>query len=1020
MAEIDRLLEHAGFIERLARSLVADPTLAEELVQETWVAALESPPEGRAASLAWLARTLRNLSVSHWRRESARRRRERSVARPEAEGDAVEGPLDRIEEAREVLAAVARLDEPHRLCVLRRYYDDWSPTEIARREGIPLETVRTRLRRARARLRDDLDARGGPNRARRALLLLAGAPAMLGGSRDAVAASLPGAAGTATVTAGGIGGGIVAAKGLVLVGAAALAISAILWIRSEDPPSTTGSIATQGRAPTAPDPVPVVAGTAGDASPIATSRIDPVRGALTGTVRSAAGGGPVAGARVAWIEPSGARWIAETITGPDGRFRFEAEAGSRVDLLRVVHPEFAAAEITPRSAIGVTGVDCGVILLDSGVEVIGRVVDLRSGRGVAGVEVWSVGGARYPRPSEWTPVAIADAAGGFALDRRLPRGSSQALVVAGSDGYGHARFQVPEEAERLEVQIPVHDAGRLIVRVIDDRGAPVADRCIAVQPLFAPHGYDGSWNTAPDVPCRSDDLPRSTENGAFEEIELSSLTDSRGEVEFSSLPLELPEPGARPSARYRVWLIDESQPIGQWAVVSADNGEIVFRLDAPPELSVSGRVSDDAGLPIEGAELELAGMRTSSDAAGEYAFPPHSFERGAEYPRVTASAQGHRDGGSSFVPGRATTFELDIVLRRALSARGVVVDPSGRPVEGVRFELEKDGDTIEAISAEDGSFEVDDIDRGRWNVRILSEAWALAEPAAVRGGDSRARCIVRPATGSTRLIVRVTDHETGEPVSVERASLFAAAESRGRSPTRRHGVLEADGLYPGEWSLGIHVPDLGRAERVFTVAEGEELIELDVELGPPASLELRIDTGSLDPGRIPGRIFLLFDDQECYWTDEHGIRMPGVTNNCAIFDPRTTPAVHIVGVTPDRPFRIGSPGGWVEESVTLRPGERRTLVLALRSPGKVLIAASPDSSTEEWRFFTRRDAGQAWVERRLERRDGALPGPDELWLPAGEWQWLLRRHHAAGNDREIERTGTLEVPAGGEVHLELP
>jgi hypothetical protein len=49
--------------------------------------------------------------------------------------------------------------------LLYRYYEDMTPAEIAARQGIPVETVRTRLKRGLARLRDTLDRRHGGKRA---------------------------------------------------------------------------------------------------------------------------------------------------------------------------------------------------------------------------------------------------------------------------------------------------------------------------------------------------------------------------------------------------------------------------------------------------------------------------------------------------------------------------------------------------------------------------------------------------------------------------------------------------------------------------------------------------------------------------------------------------------------------------------------------------------------------------------------------------------------------------------------
>src|SRR6185436_14680515 len=64
------LLAHSSWVRRLARSLVASEADAEELVQETWVAALRRPPTEGSPARPWIARVVRNLAARRWRRSS--------------------------------------------------------------------------------------------------------------------------------------------------------------------------------------------------------------------------------------------------------------------------------------------------------------------------------------------------------------------------------------------------------------------------------------------------------------------------------------------------------------------------------------------------------------------------------------------------------------------------------------------------------------------------------------------------------------------------------------------------------------------------------------------------------------------------------------------------------------------------------------------------------------------------------------------------------------------------------------
>src|SRR5262245_2004586 len=66
---------------------------------------------------------------------------------------------------RRVVSSVLALEEPYRDVVLLRFFEDLPPREVARRLGVPTETVRTRTRRALDRLRERLDAEHGGDRA---------------------------------------------------------------------------------------------------------------------------------------------------------------------------------------------------------------------------------------------------------------------------------------------------------------------------------------------------------------------------------------------------------------------------------------------------------------------------------------------------------------------------------------------------------------------------------------------------------------------------------------------------------------------------------------------------------------------------------------------------------------------------------------------------------------------------------------------------------------------------------------
>ncbi|MHC4491860.1 MAG: sigma-70 family RNA polymerase sigma factor, partial [Planctomycetota bacterium] len=170
--DIEALLRHREFVRRLARRLVRDEARADDVVQETYVAALKNPPRHAGALRAWLATVVRKLAWTQTRSESRRARREQASA-PPAAAPRPEDVLERAEWHRRLVNHVMQLEEPYRSTLLLRYFEELNSSEIARLHGVPAATVRTRLRRGLEQLRLKLDATDGRAQWFGALALLA-------------------------------------------------------------------------------------------------------------------------------------------------------------------------------------------------------------------------------------------------------------------------------------------------------------------------------------------------------------------------------------------------------------------------------------------------------------------------------------------------------------------------------------------------------------------------------------------------------------------------------------------------------------------------------------------------------------------------------------------------------------------------------------------------------------------------------------------------------------------------------
>lgn len=150
----------------VAQAMLSDQDEAEEVVQEAFTIVwrrvdLFDRESGRL--LPWLLRITRNRAIDRLR---ARRRRRLKTERLEAykafgegwtaarEPDEAARPGWHVHES--VHAALRALPEEQRLAVQLAYFEGFTHSEIAERLGIPLGTVKTRLRLAFDKLRDSL------------------------------------------------------------------------------------------------------------------------------------------------------------------------------------------------------------------------------------------------------------------------------------------------------------------------------------------------------------------------------------------------------------------------------------------------------------------------------------------------------------------------------------------------------------------------------------------------------------------------------------------------------------------------------------------------------------------------------------------------------------------------------------------------------------------------------------------------------------------------------------------------
>ena len=76
----EELLEHVDFVQSLARSLVSDIHQAADVEQQTWLAALEHPPDRRKPIRLWLSRVAINFARRMYRSEKIRTKHEKTLS----------------------------------------------------------------------------------------------------------------------------------------------------------------------------------------------------------------------------------------------------------------------------------------------------------------------------------------------------------------------------------------------------------------------------------------------------------------------------------------------------------------------------------------------------------------------------------------------------------------------------------------------------------------------------------------------------------------------------------------------------------------------------------------------------------------------------------------------------------------------------------------------------------------------------------------------------------------------------
>lgn len=161
---------HARLAGAVALSVVGDYHAANDVVQEAFVKVLEGLPQltDAARFRGWLRNVVRTTALDHLRRRKVTGRSAEALPGQDEDSQPLPAPtlqpddvLASAETRELVRAEVALLPESQREVVLLKYLDGRSYEEIAEITGLTINTIESRLFRARTTLRRRLAERFG-------------------------------------------------------------------------------------------------------------------------------------------------------------------------------------------------------------------------------------------------------------------------------------------------------------------------------------------------------------------------------------------------------------------------------------------------------------------------------------------------------------------------------------------------------------------------------------------------------------------------------------------------------------------------------------------------------------------------------------------------------------------------------------------------------------------------------------------------------------------------------------------
>ncbi|MEE8523978.1 MAG: carboxypeptidase regulatory-like domain-containing protein, partial [Thermoanaerobaculia bacterium] len=534
---------------------------------------------------------------------------------------------------------------------------------------------------------------------------------------------------------------------------------------------------------------------------------------------------PVAGAEVRlteatatsrrrFFDPSaGRKDRPDSVTGADGRFEIADVAPGRYDL-EAEAASFAVAAVPGIEILDGTGeLDLGTIVLIPGATIEGRVVDPR-GRPIEGAGIRVIQPSRMPASflrhlrAGQPPDAVSEADGRFLVTDQQPGGRVDLSVE--KEGFVAASVSGVEVPSQEPLEIVLRAASKVLGRVVDMDGQPVAGAAVEVDPerqggSGMGHGMSGRRRET------------SAEDGTFEvfDVEPGRVTVAVSAAGFRRQEIAGLE-------------VPADEPLRDLELVLVPGAEVrgtVTEADGSPAAGIFVGVTDPGS-------TGLGHDSTLTDADGKFLIPGTA----AGLRKVLAMDRASRRTSKNLEIELGTNV-VDLVFAGGGEVTGHVIDDTGAAVAGALVTLRQSRipgvprfGRLEASSGADGGFTVSDVQPGTYELAATKKGYAAAEldePVEI-DANPVAGLILRLTAGAT-LSGRVLGLEYDDLVRVEiRARVSGSATAK----PDFEGRYRIPNLPAGELTVQAEIPGSGRQVRAkTTIPEGAQGAVLDLEFG---------------------------------------------------------------------------------------------------------------------------------------------------------------------------------------------